>query len=161
MHRTTTTAALLVTVAVSALTGCVTVQRPATPAPPPDTVPSQPTAPRPDGSAEPRVVEAPAQEALEMAGPSHRPRHTEPDAPHRETSAPHRPPAPTTTPRSPHSEHQGRSGHPDQAGEQHVDIPGVTRPAPKEPDVCALGRQFGGWSKDSPEAVICERQYGR
>jgi hypothetical protein len=27
--------------------------------------------------------------------------------------------------------------------------------------VCALGKQYGGWRKDSPEAVICERAYGR
>ncbi|MFG2886510.1 hypothetical protein ACGFYV_30120 [Streptomyces sp. NPDC048297] len=162
MHRTTTTAALLVTVAVSALTGCVTVQRPAAPAPPPDTAPSQPMAPRPDGSVTPRVVQAPAREALEMVGPSRRPRHAEPEAPHRETAAPrapHRPQAPPAAP--PHSAHQGRSGHPDQPRGRHLRIPGIDRPAPKTPDVCALGKQYGGWRKDSPEAVICERAYGR
>ncbi|MEU6251978.1 hypothetical protein [Streptomyces sp. NPDC047043] len=32
---------------------------------------------------------------------------------------------------------------------------------PKTADVCALGRQYGGWRADSPEAVICEQTYGR
>ncbi|MGW4735428.1 hypothetical protein ACWEQC_40860, partial [Streptomyces shenzhenensis] len=59
MHRTTTAAALLVTVAVSALSGCVTVQHPPT-AGPPSAASARPSAPRPDGSAEPRVVQAPA-----------------------------------------------------------------------------------------------------
>jgi hypothetical protein len=27
-------------------------------------------------------------------------------------------------------------------------------------DVCALGKKYGGWRSDSPEAVICDRTYG-
>ncbi|MGW0767455.1 hypothetical protein [Streptomyces sp. NPDC002676] len=151
MHRTTTTAALLFTVAVSALSGCVTVPGPATPGPPPDTVPSQPTAPRPDGSAEPRVVQAPAREALEMVGPPRHPERPAPTAAHRPTAAPpvtRRPPAPPAPPR------------PDHPRRTPVQAPDLPQPAPKAPDVCALGTKYGGWQKDSPEAVICRQTYG-
>ncbi|WP_225839077.1 hypothetical protein [Streptomyces sp. NK08204] len=153
MHRTTTTAALLVTVAVSALSGCVTVPSPATPGgPPPGTAPTQPTAPRPDGSAAPRVVQAPAREALEMVGPSRHPEHREPVAPHPPGVAPpvtRRPPAPPR-PRP----------HPDRPRRTPVDTFDLSQPAPGTPDVCALGRQYGGWHRDSPEAAICEQAYG-
>ncbi|NNN37373.1 hypothetical protein HLK59_44995, partial [Streptomyces sp. S3(2020)] len=43
----------------------------------------------------------------------------------------------------------------------HVEIPDVAAQVPKNPDVCKLGKQYGGWRKDSPEAVICEGTYGR
>ncbi|MFJ2725737.1 hypothetical protein [Streptomyces collinus] len=154
MHRTTTTAALLVTVAVSALSGCVTVQRPATPGPLPDTAPSRLTAAQPDGSAQPRVVQAPAREALEMAGPSRHPHRTAPAAPHRAEPAPpaaHRPPAPPTHPRP----------RPEPAHRPPAEPPNVSRPARGAEDLCALGRKYGGWRGDSPESVICERTYGR
>ncbi|RSN34774.1 hypothetical protein DMH12_38385, partial [Streptomyces sp. WAC 04229] len=83
VHRTRTTATLLVTLAVASLTGCTTVHGPG--AADPASAGSQ--APRPDGPAEPRVVQAPAREALEMIGPSpapdraaREPRGTEPPA---------------------------------------------------------------------------------
>ncbi|MFJ8792305.1 hypothetical protein [Streptomyces sp. NPDC102462] len=147
MHRTTTAAALLVTVAVSALTGCVTVQRPPTAGPPGGTARSQPSAPRPDGSAEPRVVQAPAREALEMVGPSRRPERKERAAP----SAPAATPSPgqSSSPRA-HPHPRPRAG-----------APRRSRSTLAPPDVCALGRQYGGWPPDSPESHICERTYGR
>jgi hypothetical protein len=153
VHRTTTTAALLVTVAVSALSGCVTVHRPAIAGPPPDTAPALPTAPRPDGSAVPRVVQAPAREALKLVGPSRSPEHTpSAAAPRRPAAAPppvQRPPAPAVpSPTSPHPRHSRRS---------HLHVPDLPHSAP---DVCALGKRYGGWRKDSPEAVICEQAYG-
>ncbi|MGW4438126.1 hypothetical protein ACWELO_20605 [Streptomyces sp. NPDC004596] len=154
MHRTTTTTALLVTVAVSALSGCVTVQRPVTSGPPPDTVSSQRTTPRPDGSAVPRVVQAPAREALEMAGPSRRPRHGEPDARRPTPAAPPvtRRPAAPPAPVPPHHGPPRRQGG---------GLPGAAQPLPQAPDVCALGRQYGGWRGGSPESEICEQTYGR
>ncbi|MBW8794957.1 MAG: hypothetical protein JF597_15510 [Streptomyces sp.] len=157
MHRTTTTAALLVTVTFSALSGCVTVQHPAAPGPPPGTAPSLPSVPRPDGSAEPRVVQAPVKEALEMVGPSRPAHRAAPAAPHAPVPAPPAgPPAPaaprTATPHRP----AVRRSHPPQA-----DLPGLPRSAPKAPDVCALGKQYGGWAPDSPQARICEQTYGR
>ncbi|MGW1916627.1 hypothetical protein ACWCQS_39465 [Streptomyces sp. NPDC002076] len=153
MHRTTTTTALLVTVAVSALSGCVTVQRPAAPAPPRDMAASLPTAPRPDGSAKPRMVQAPAQEALEMTGPSRRPRRATPATPQPTVEAPrvvHQPPAAPPAPSGPH-ERPRRS---------HTAAPDLSNAVPKAPNVCALGGQYGGWRADSPEAEICEQTYG-
>ncbi|WP_189817342.1 hypothetical protein [Streptomyces olivaceoviridis] len=150
MHRTTTTAALLVTVAVSALSGCVTVRDAAPTGSPPGSAPSRPTATRPNGSAEPRVVQAPAREALERTGPSGRPERSGPPARHRAPAAPevtHRPAAPPGPPlpapsRRPHTP-------------MPLPPPAVTRP----PDVCALGRAYGGWRKDSPQARICAQAY--
>ncbi|MCC5474087.1 hypothetical protein ACFV2N_35005 [Streptomyces sp. NPDC059680] len=150
MHRTTTAAALLVTVAVSALSGCVTVPRPA---PPRDTAPSLPTAPRPDGTAEPRAVQAPAQEALERTEPSRRPRPVTPATPHRMVEAPpvvHHPPAAPPLPSRPRMRPR----------QSHTAAPDLPNAAPKAPNVCALGRQYGGWRADSPEAKICEQTYG-
>ncbi|MDX2699907.1 hypothetical protein PV416_34850, partial [Streptomyces ipomoeae] len=48
----------------------------------------------------------------------------------------------------------------------HVDIPPVLEVTPTEPprknaDVCALGHKYGGWGKDTPQAVICKDVYGR
>ncbi|WP_225827940.1 hypothetical protein [Streptomyces naphthomycinicus] len=152
MYRTTTTAALLVTVAVSALSGCVTVRQPATPGPP-DTAPSQPTAPRPDGSAPPRVVQAPVVEALEMAGPSRHPERSGPPAGHRPPATPEvtrRPPAPPAPPAP-------RPVRPRSPG---AEAPVPAPPLPGAPDVCALGNAFGGWRADGPEASICEQAYG-
>ncbi|MER6125978.1 hypothetical protein ABT173_25790 [Streptomyces sp. NPDC001795] len=152
MHRTTT-ATLLVTVAVSALTGCVTIRHPAVPGPPP--APSRPPAPRADGSSEPRVVQAPAREALEMVQPSDRPspsaaarRHTPRPASTGWPAAPHRPPA------APHP----KPGRPAPRIEVPPTVPEVF---PRNAEVCALGRTYGGWKPDSPEATICRSTYGR
>jgi hypothetical protein len=151
MHRTTTTAALLVTVAVSALSGCVTVQRPPAPGPR-DTVPSQPTVPRPDGSAEPKAVQAPAREALEMVGPSH-----SPGPPARSRPAV----TPVTTPPPSPRVHPRPQPHREPSRLPRVDVRDVPRAVPQEPDVCALGKRYGGWRPGSPEATICEQTYGR
>ncbi|MFE9396742.1 hypothetical protein [Streptomyces flavidovirens] len=168
MHRTRTTAKILMGVAVSAVsatvTGCVAVE------PRPDTgpVPSADAAPlSPGQDVKPHIVQAPAREALDAAlQPSKRamPR-TEP----RETPAVRRtaPPAP---PRRP----------------AEVPAPGPVRPVPAAPvppeaavpvprvlpslpapaagaggDVCALGEGYGGWQHDSTQARICRETYGR
>ncbi|MEU6350752.1 hypothetical protein ABZ896_15650 [Streptomyces sp. NPDC047072] len=164
MHRTTTTATLLVTVAVSALTGCVTIQRPPVPGPPPTTL-SQPPAPRPDGQAEPQIVQAPAREALEMIGPSRAPRSSTPTPGRAAPQTPARP-----------QEHQERTrpAHPDHPEQRrpevrhphprppHIEVPDVTKSVPRGPeDVCALGKKYGRWQEDSPEAAICKQAYGR
>ncbi|MER5450671.1 hypothetical protein ABT065_34470 [Streptomyces sp. NPDC002764] len=159
MHRTTTTATLLVTVAVAALTGCVTVQRP--PASGPPTAPSQSSAPRPDGEREPQSVQAPAKEALEMIGPS---RPAEPGAPQHGPAA--KAPAPAGKPSAPRSRARPhpRAPQPEHGHHQQprVGIPDVRRSVPKNTkDLCALGRQYGGWHADSPESVICKQAYGR
>ncbi|MES5823948.1 hypothetical protein [Streptomyces sp. RG80] len=164
MQRTTTTAALLVTVAVSALSGCVTVQHPSV-APGPPVAPTQPSAPRPDGRAEPQVVQAPAQEALQLIESSRKSRPSAPeprDAPPSSVAAPApEQPAPRSQPHA-RPEHPG-AGHPEVRRPQrpHVEIPDVATQVPKNPDVCKLGKQYGAWRKDSPEAAICEQTYGR
>ncbi|WP_327427104.1 hypothetical protein [Streptomyces sp. NBC_01236] len=151
MHRTTTTATLLVTVAVTALSGCVTVQRP--PASGPQTAPSRPSTPRTDSKAEPQIVQAPAREALELIGPSRKP---SPSA-----ATPHRaaPPPTAAAPVIPPRRHP--TAHPEpRRPEARVAVPLVSPEVPKNPDVCALGRTYGGWKADSPEAVICTGAYG-
>ncbi|WP_437067436.1 hypothetical protein [Streptomyces sp. enrichment culture] len=168
MHRTTTTATLLVTVAVSALSGCMTVQRPPASGPP---APSQPPVPRPDGHAEPQIVQAPAREALELAGV----RRT--SAPPPSPSAPHtpaaEPPAARQAPAQPPAEHRPRRPdhprpHPRPARPEHprprvppVDLPDVAESVRENTDVCGLGKKYGGWRADSPEARTCEQVYGR
>lgn len=161
VHRTTTTAALLVTVAVSALTGCMTLHHPA--APGPAVTPSEPSVPRPEGRTEVQVVQAPAREALERVGP---PREPGPAAPAPRRSAPvtgsgggaQRPPAPWTRPR-----HRPATG-PERGrrhGQPRVRIPDVEEEVRRNTDVCGLGRRYGGWRSDSPEAVACGQVYGR
>ncbi|MFE2964405.1 hypothetical protein ACFXKC_12180 [Streptomyces sp. NPDC059340] len=159
MHRTTTAATLLVTVATATLSGCVTVQRP--PAHSLPTAPSRPSPPRPDGKAGPPIVQAPAREALELIGPSRKP---SPSAP-----APHRTPVPApAAPQAP-SPHPGAEQHPHPQPHPHprphrsaprTDVPPVAPEQPSSTDVCALGRKYGGWKADSPEAVICKGTYG-
>ncbi|MDL5200243.1 hypothetical protein [Streptomyces sp. ALI-76-A] len=158
MHRTTTTATLLATVAVSALSGCVTVQHP--PASGPAATPS---VPRPDARAQPQVVQAPAREALEMTGPSRRPEPAAPPPP-AAASAPARTrqePPPRTHPPRP-ARPEPRRPDAGQPRQPRVEIPDVPEAAPREQqDVCALGRKYGGWREDSPQTVICDRTYGR
>ncbi len=158
VHRTTTTATLLVTVALTAVSGCVTVQRGPTAVPPAS---DQPSVPRPDGRTEPQIVQAPAHEALEMIGPP-RPDPTAPEPRRPTAKAPlptQRPPSPRTESR-PHSDpprpEPRRPHQPPPAG-----IPDISTTVPENTDVCALGRKYGGWRPDSPEAVICEQTYGR
>ncbi|MBC2902736.1 hypothetical protein [Streptomyces cupreus] len=157
MHRTTTTATLLVTVAVSALTGCVTVQRPPVSVP----APSQPSN-RQDGRAEPQIVQAPAQEALELIGP---PRHAErkPPATRRPTRSAPAPTAPPAQPPTPRGHPRPAHPRPERSAPQRprFEIPDVTESVRENTDVCALGKKYGGWRKDGPEARLCEQAYGR
>ncbi|MEU9330382.1 hypothetical protein AB0D91_42560 [Streptomyces canus] len=175
MHRTTTTATLLVTVAVSALTGCVTVQRPPLSGPPPTTAPSRLPGPgdaHPDGQAQPQIVQAPAQEALSMIDPSRsaKPKGTAPrDGAPGTAATPAQPqPRQPAQARPGHRQHPAPPAHPEprhpdarQYQPPRVEIPDVARSVPKGPkDVCALGRKYGGWREGSPESVICDQAYG-
>ncbi len=156
VHRTTTTATLLVTVALSALSGCVTVHRP--PVPGPAAAPAEPSVPRPDGRATAQIVQAPVQEALEMAEPS-RKRERQKAAQRRraaEEPSAGQPPSSGATP-------QARPPHPQprRRAQPRVDLRDVEHAVRGTADVCALGRKYGGWQRDSSEAEICERAYGR
>ncbi|TGN85051.1 hypothetical protein E5082_11575 [Streptomyces griseoluteus] len=145
VDRTSSAAALLV--AVTTLTGCMTVHGPAVPASGPAGPPSRAAAARPDGSAQPRMDEEPGQEALTRTGPS--PSATKP---HR--SAPAAAPEPRRTPVAP----APRRAYPDRP---RADTPHAPRAVPQIPNVCALGKKYGGWPKNSPQSTICEQAYGR
>ncbi|MFG1668491.1 hypothetical protein [Streptomyces sp. Y7] len=168
MHRTTTTATLLVTVAVSALGGCTTVQRP--PASPAPTAPSRPQVPGPGVHTDPKVVQAPAREALTLVEPSRSPAASPSGA--RPASPPPPPARPTPPPTRSHSSGGHREerepGRPHSGAHAHQQdvpaVPDVSQSLPKEAqgnsDVCDLGRKYGGWRPDSPESQICDRTYG-
>ncbi|MFF3486691.1 hypothetical protein ACFYXC_25925 [Streptomyces sp. NPDC002701] len=157
MHRTATTATLLVTVAVSAVSGCMTVQGP--PPPGPSSPPPPPASePRPGGGIAPQVMQAPAREALEHVGPPRRP--TAPTTPAPARTAPAGPVAgPADPPRRAPAE-PPRRREPRRPEHRAVPRPPAAVP-PAGPDVCALGRAYGGWKAGSPEAAICEDVYGR
>lgn len=169
VHRTRTTATLLVTLAVSALTGCTTVHGPA--AADPTSADARSQAPRPDGPPEPRAVQAPAREALEMIGPSptpdrpaREPRGTEPPA---AGPSPQEAPAararPEQRPRPARPETPARPERPRVPGPEAPTLPhapSTGRGTGRNADVCSLGKRYGGWRPGSPESRICEQAYG-
>lgn len=157
VHRTTTTATLLVTVALSALSGCVSVQRPPVPAPAAPG-PSQPPVPRPEGRAGTQIVQAPAREALEMVEPS---RKQEPRTSAQRPRTAEEPPdgRPPSTRTGPHERAAGPQ--PRRNARPRVEIPDVEAEVRGNADVCALGEKYGGWRGDSPQSTICEQAYGR
>ncbi|MEU6123453.1 hypothetical protein [Streptomyces sp. NPDC047123] len=157
MYRSTTTAALLVSMAVSAaVSGCVSVERPTGSGPAAAT--ASPPAPRADGRSRPRVVQAPAREALERMGPPPRPAARRSAA-----AAPSpAPPAPPARPAPPPSRHtpEAAARRPG-AGADRPATPPRTPTVPSGADVCTLGEAYGNWNPDSPQAVICRDVYGR
>ncbi|MGY0066054.1 hypothetical protein ACWZEH_04285 [Streptomyces sp. QTS137] len=162
MHRQTTAATLLVTVAVSVLAGCVTVQRPSEPGPPAGA--ARLSEPRPDDRTR-GVVQAPAREALEMIAPS---RPTEPPASPSHRAAPTAPAPERTAPsdgRKPRpgagGPAYGRTAPPVPAAEVSEVAGAIRGDLGGQADVCALGREYGRWPADSPQAAICEKRYGR
>ncbi|MFE6523456.1 hypothetical protein ACFVON_17180, partial [Streptomyces sp. NPDC057794] len=66
-----------------------------------------------------------------------------------------RPDRPEPARRSPQRPRADPPGVPDPARQD------VREQAPDNADVCALGRRYGGWRADSPEATICRDTYGR
>jgi len=162
VHRTTTAAALAVTVALSALTGCVTVQRPAAPGP---AAPSQPPAAPSDGRAGPQVVQAPAREALEIAGPSSRPAEDPASPSSRGTPAGPAPAGPAPSGDHPRQRPRATPRPAQSSPRPPVDLSGLPEQVRRDlrgtPDLCGLGKRYGGWRADSPEAVICQNAYGR
>jgi hypothetical protein len=168
VHRptTTATATLLVTVAVSALSGCVTAHR--LPPPQASPVPSLPSEPRPDGTGGTPIVQAPAREALALIGPPRKPAPSASTAP--EPAAPTTastgsgPAAPAPPPRGKRQAPPERYGPP-RGSRPRVDVPPLPENLPTRPpgnsDVCALGHTYGGWGRDTPQAAICKDVYGR
>ncbi|WP_460063196.1 hypothetical protein [Streptomyces sp. YKOK-I1] len=152
MHRTTTTTAALLVMALSALSGCVTVQHPPVPG---AAAPSPPSAPRPRADAEPQVVQAPAREALEMVPDTRERAATTLRQRHRA--------APSAVPDGHAPAYRSHPQHPRPRPAQpdpHRRVPDAGAEIRRNTDVCALGRKYGGWRDDSPEAVACRQVYG-
>ncbi|MCQ6555026.1 hypothetical protein NPS70_17785 [Streptomyces sp. C10-9-1] len=154
MQRTRTTAKALVGLAVLATAGCVTVEAPRNLGP---TAPVATTGAPPGPSVEPLTLQGPAREALEAAlpdpvpSPPPPPREAAPAAP----PGPAEPrPAPAPRPARPHT---ARPTVPPEPGA--VDLGRLAEGGPAE--VCALGREYGGWLPDSPQARVCGRVYGQ
>ncbi|MFD6416262.1 hypothetical protein [Streptomyces sp. NPDC060194] len=163
MYRTRTTATLLMGLAVTAVSGCVGVNGPTDAAP--RVRPSEAAgAPRPaNADVPPRIVQAPALEALEMMPPTPPP-----------SDRPARQPVPAAA-----AERDRPAAAPTPAPDRPAPSAGAERPAartappppapPRVPgaeelrdlgDVCALGRRYGGWQPGSPESRICADTYG-
>ncbi|MGW6578023.1 hypothetical protein ACWF76_01240 [Streptomyces globisporus] len=159
MQRTRITANLLVGLAVTAVSGCVSVA--------PGTVPSPPPGPAASGPAQdvaPQIVQPPAREGLEVVPDPSRPpaRPSSPAPPAADSLAEARRGGPVGAARPPERADPPQRRGPDRAPR----VPSVTVPAlPRVPgggaDVCALGRGYGGWPAGSPQARICSETYGR
>ncbi|MEU8698217.1 hypothetical protein AB0C61_11155 [Streptomyces sp. NPDC048680] len=151
MHRTRTTVKLLVAVAVTALSGCVSVQ-------PRPSAPPAPAADRPAQDLSPQIGRPPVRDILE-AVPDPKPSST---GTGRASAAPPaaRPAVPRGTPRAPQPRHLPGPAHP----RPRRAVPAVPVPALPAPvtgtDVCALGRGYGHWPAGSPQSRICDRTYG-
>ncbi|MFB6716461.1 MULTISPECIES: hypothetical protein [unclassified Streptomyces] len=147
MQRTRITVKLLVGVAVTTLSGCVSV------APQAD-APARPGNSRPGQDLAPQIMPPPAHDRLE-AVPGPRASVS--------ASAPTTGTSPDTRRAAPHEPRQ--RNHPEAARPRHAP-PAVTAPAPALPapvsgtDVCALGRGYGHWPTGSPQSRICENTYG-
>ncbi len=163
VHRKTTRSVLLATVAVSALAGCVTVQRPPAPGPPAGA--ARLSEPHPDARTR-QVVQAPAREALEMVTPSRptkspasaSPRAT-PTAPAPRGTASPDDRNPRPVPGGPAAGRTVSPRTPDVEVSEAADA--LRRDLRGRAEVCALGREYGRWPAGSPEEAICEETYGR
>ncbi|MFD3973647.1 hypothetical protein [Streptomyces cyaneofuscatus] len=158
MQRTRFTTKLLVGVAVTAVSGCVSVG-------PQEAGPRQPSTTesgRPAQDMFPQVVQPPGREALEaIVEPSPSPGRPASPAPASPAEARH--PGPPPAPRPQEAAPPPRRTPPRQVP---VIPPGVLPALPQARggglhDVCALGRGYGRWPVGSREARICEETYGR
>ncbi|MFY1675972.1 hypothetical protein [Streptomyces sp. WMMC905] len=172
MHRTWTTTPLVIT-ALATLASCVTVQAPTATPSTPGTHPAA-SPPHRQDAADPRLVRAPAHEALELIAPS--PGTRVPGTASPSASAPvgqgRTPPeaTPTAPPTGIPTDPAGaRSSPPRVPGHGQVPLPLLAPPEDRdwgalgagEADLCALGGRYGRWPADSAQARVCERAYGR
>ncbi|WP_406098788.1 hypothetical protein [Streptomyces sp. NBC_01013] len=146
MHRTRTTVKLLVGVAVTALSGCVSVQ----PQPSP---PARPESSRPAQDLAPQIV-PPVRDTL-GALPDPKP---SPSAVRRAAPAP--PVARHDGPRPPQQHRPGPARPPKRRAAPPAPAPALPPPVTGA-DVCALGRGYGHWPADSRQSQICDDAYGR
>ncbi|MDI3388099.1 hypothetical protein QIS99_18105 [Streptomyces sp. B-S-A8] len=173
MHRTRTAAALLIAMTASAVSGCVSVGGPAVPQPHSRSDGAEPQpAPQARGGSGPRLVTAPAQEALRMMDPAapqsidslhapEQPKHDHSPANPASGSGQGSGPVPSEQP----GQHRladgtNRSGL---TGAGTSPLPGTLVP-PKSllpgGDPCGLGEQYGQWDPGSPQDRICRAEYG-
>ncbi|MER5276932.1 hypothetical protein ABT025_14375 [Streptomyces sp. NPDC002809] len=148
MHQTRTTVKLLVGVAVTALSGCVSVQ-------PQPSAPTRPESSRPAQDLAPQIVQPPARDMLE-ALPDPKP---SPSASRRAAPAPP-PSARRDGPRPPQQHRPGPAAHPEpRRAAPPAPVPALPAPVTGA-GVCALGRGYGHWPAGSPQARICDSTYG-
>ncbi|MFD7720531.1 hypothetical protein [Streptomyces sp. NPDC059814] len=151
MHRTRTTAKLLVAVAVTALSGCVSVQ-------PRPSAPPAPAADRPTQHLSPQIGRPPVRDILEaVADPKPSAAGTG-----RASAAPPavRPAVPRGAPPAPQPRHLPGPAHPrPRRVAPAAPVPALPAPVTGA-DVCALGRGYGHWPAGSPQSRICDRTYG-
>ncbi|MEU9091705.1 hypothetical protein [Streptomyces sp. NPDC048428] len=138
---------LLVGVAVTALSGCVSVQ-------PQPSAPTRPESSRPAQDLAPQIAQPPARDTLEaLPDPK-----LSPSASRRAAPAPS-PPARLVGPRLPQQHRPGPAARPEP---RRAAPPAPALPAPVTgADVCALGRGYGHWPAGSPQSRICDSTYGR
>lgn len=147
VQRTRIAVQLLVGVAVTAVSGCVSVE------PQPGLAP-RPQTSRPVQDLAPQIVRPPVRDTLEAL----------PDPKPSEAASGPAVGAPSETRRS--APQQGQ--HPGVIGRWRAHAPrAVPAPVPALPsspatgsDVCALGRGYGDWPAGSPQSRICEDTYG-
>ncbi|MDX3061076.1 MULTISPECIES: hypothetical protein [Streptomyces] len=149
MHRTGITATLLVGIAVTAVSGCVSVE------PPRKTVAPRPGTSRPAQDVAPQIMQPPARDSLEaLPDPAASASAADVAASTRKDV----PPAPRP---------RARADVPQpQVPRLPSRIPAAVQPAApggsvSGEDVCALGRGFGRWPAGSPQSTICDATYGR
>ncbi|MYZ34542.1 hypothetical protein [Streptomyces sp. MnatMP-M17] len=161
MHRTRSAAMVLMGLAVTAVSGCVSVEgRPAPlSVPRPGASSGAPGA----GGAQPQIVQAPAKEALEAIIPTRSPEPAPLSSPEPRRSASERTGAPERAsgperPRSGPAPTPVRKEHRRERPERQRSPEPVEAPATVA-DLCALGESYGRWPADSPQARICARTY--
>lgn len=147
MQRTSITVKLLVGVAVTAVTGCVSVE------PRPGIAP-RPETSRPVQDLAPQIVGPPVRDTLETV-PDSKPSRKTPDRPPKAPSDTRR-----TAPRPPQQREHVGVPRPRHAPPAVVRVPKPPAAPVTGTNVCALGRDYGGWSAGSPESRICEDTYG-
>lgn len=152
--RHVTEKVLLVGVAVSAFSGCMTVPGSSTPGG--DTRPGSASESPGKSAASPKAAKPSPREGGSRPDPDRtRPDRRQTDAAPGAAEPPPAPeraaePAPAPAPPGQLPEVGGGGKAPE-----------VRLPAPREaPDLCGLGRQFGQWTPDSAEARICQQNYG-
>ncbi|MFM9371138.1 hypothetical protein [Streptomyces sp. Da 82-17] len=167
MHRTRAVAGLLIVMTASAVSGCVSVGGAAVPHARSDAGHGEDGGPLPapqNGRADrPKIVTAPADEALRLMRPV-APKSTDSlrvpeQAKHRRSPAG---PRPDDARRPEGTADRGQ-------GEESADGPRIpslsdspVRPKHLLPGegVCGLGERYGQWGPDSPQARICRGAYG-